>query len=175
VSPQQHCDGVFYGGVDGIQATASELQAAVLPPGAPTGPAPHLQAVTPNRPCSDNLGAACGASACKVSTAVRLQAAARSLLACQRLQEMCQPMHEVTLATVGLSTGEHDLALWDGHQQARRPAAIFRHEYGVFPAGSDLQLCGSGGSGATPLLVISEDALPSATAVCHRPPRGRLR
>ena len=29
VPPQQHCDGVFYGGVDSIQATASELQAAV--------------------------------------------------------------------------------------------------------------------------------------------------
>jgi len=29
VPPQQHCDGVFYGGVDGIQATTSELQAAV--------------------------------------------------------------------------------------------------------------------------------------------------
>jgi len=79
-------------------------------------------------------------------------------------------MHEVTLATVNLSTAEHDLALWDGHQQARRPAAIFRHEYGVFSAGSNLQLYGSGGSGATPLLVISGDALPSTTAFRHRPP-----
>ena len=84
-------------------------------------------------------------------------------------------MHEVTLATVDLNTAEHDLTLWDGHQQARRPAAVFRHEYGVFPTGSDLQLCGSGGSGATPLLVISEDTLPSATAFRHQPPRGHLR
>jgi len=36
-----------------------------------------------------------------------------------RLQEMCQPMHEVTLAMVDLNTAEHNLALWDGHQQAR--------------------------------------------------------
>ena len=42
-------------------------------------------------------------------------------------------MLEVTLVMVDLSIAEHDLALWDGHQQARRPAAIFQHEYGVFP------------------------------------------
>jgi len=45
----------------------------------------------------------------------------------------------------------------------------------VFFRGNDLQLCGSGGSGATLLLVISEDALPRTTAFRHRPPRGRLR
>ena len=67
-----------------------------------------------------------------MSAVVRLQAAARGLLARRRLQEMCQPMHEVTLATVDLSTAEHNLALWDGHQQARQPATIFQHEYGVF-------------------------------------------
>ena len=52
--PQQHCEGIFYGGVAGIQAAAAPLQAA----------------------------------ACHVFAAVRLQAAARSLLARRRLQEM---------------------------------------------------------------------------------------
>jgi hypothetical protein len=37
-----------------------ELQAAVRCFLAPAGPAPHLQAVTPNRPCNDNLAAAHG-------------------------------------------------------------------------------------------------------------------
>jgi hypothetical protein len=112
---------------------------------------------------------------CKVSTAVRLQATARGLLACRLLQEMRQHMHEVTLATVDLSSVERDLAPWDGHQQLRQPAAVFRREHGDFPVGSDLQLCGSGGRGVTPLLVTDRDALPSATAFHHRPPRGRLR
>jgi hypothetical protein len=112
---------------------------------------------------------------CKVSAAVRLQAAARGLLARRLLQEMRQPMHEATLATVDLSSAERDLAPWDGHQQLRRPAAVFRSEHGDFPAGSDLQLCGSGGRGVPPLLGSGGDALPSATAFRHRPPRGRLR
>jgi hypothetical protein len=96
---------------------------------------------------------------CKVFAVVRLQAAARRLL-----QEMRQPMHEASLATVDLSLVERDLAPWDGHQQLRRPAAVFRREHGDFPAGSDLQLCGSGGRGVAPLLVSGGDALPSATA-----------
>jgi hypothetical protein len=111
----------------------------------------------------------------KVSAVVRLQAAARGLLACRRLQEMRQPMHEATLATVDLSEAKRDLAPWDDHQQTRRPAAVFRHEHGVFPACNDLQLCGSGGRGVAPLLVTDGDALPSATAFRRRPPRGRLR
>jgi hypothetical protein len=88
---------------------------------------------------------------------------------------MRQYMHEATLATVDLSSAERDLAPWDGHQQLRRPAVVFRREHGDFPAGSDLQLCGSGGRGVAPLLVTGGDALPSATAFRHRPPRGRLR
>jgi hypothetical protein len=112
---------------------------------------------------------------CKVSAAVWLQAAARGLLARRRLLEMHQPMHEATLATVDLSSAKRDLAPWDSHQQPRRPAAVFRHEHGVFPASIDLQLCGSGGRGVTPLLVTGGDALPSATAFRHRPPRGHLR
>jgi hypothetical protein len=51
---------------------------------------------------------------CKVSAAVRLQATTRGLLARRRLQEMRQPMHEATLATVDLSSAECDLAPWDG-------------------------------------------------------------
>jgi hypothetical protein len=92
---------------------------------------------------------------CKVSTAVRLQAAARGLLARRRLQEMRQPMHEATLATVDLSSAKHDLAPWDGHQQPRRPAAVFRHEHGVFLARNDLQLCGNRGRGVAPLFVTA--------------------
>jgi hypothetical protein len=110
----------------------------------------------------------------QVSAVVRLQAAARGLLARRRLQEMRQPMHEATLATVDLSSAKHNLALWDGHQQPRRPATVFRHEHGVFPARKDLQLCGSGGRRVAPLLVTGGDALPSATAFCRRPPRGHL-
>jgi hypothetical protein len=112
---------------------------------------------------------------CKVSAAVRLQAAARGLLARRLLQEMRQPMHEATLAMVDLSSAERDLAPWDGHQQLRRPAAVFKREHSIFPAGSNLQLCGSGGRGVAPLLFTGGDALPSATAFRHRPPRGRLR
>jgi hypothetical protein len=84
-------------------------------------------------------------------------------------------MHEATLAMVDLSSAERDLAPWGGHQQLHRPATIFRREHSVFSAGSDLQLCGSGGRGVSPLLVSGGDALPSATAFRHRPPRGRLR
>jgi hypothetical protein len=112
---------------------------------------------------------------CKVYAAVRLQAVVRGLLVRRLLQEMRQPMHEATLATVDLSSAERDLASWDDHQQPRRPAAVFRHELGVFPAGSDLQLCGNGGRGVAPLLVSGGDALSSATAFHRRPPRGRLR
>jgi hypothetical protein len=111
----------------------------------------------------------------KMSTAVRLQAAARGLLARRLLQEMRQPMHEATLATVDLSLAERDLSPWDSHQQLRQPAAVFRCEHGNFPAGSNLQRCGSGCRGVAPLLVSGGDALPSTTAFRHRPPRGRLR
>jgi hypothetical protein len=91
------------------------------------------------------------------------------------LQEMRQPMHEATLATVDFSSAERDLAPWDGHQQSRRPTSVFRREHGVFPVGSDLQLCGSGGREVALLLVTGGDALPSATTFRRRPPRGRLR
>jgi hypothetical protein len=91
---------------------------------------------------------------CKMFAAVWLQAAARGLLARRLLQEMRQPMYEATLATVDLSSAERDLAPWDDHQQLRRPAAIFRSEHGEFPTGSDLQLCGSGGRGVTPLFCL---------------------
>jgi hypothetical protein len=84
-------------------------------------------------------------------------------------------MHEATLAMVDHSSAERDLAPWDSHQQPRRPAAVFRREHSIFPTGSDLQLCGSDGRGVAPLLVTGGDALPSATAFRHRPPRGRLR
>jgi hypothetical protein len=65
-------------------------------------------------------------------------------------------MHEATLATVNLSSAERDLAPWDDHQQLRRPAAVFRHERGDFPVGSDLQLCGSGSRGVAPSLSPAE-------------------
>jgi hypothetical protein len=46
--------------------------------------------------------------------------------------------------------------------------------HGVFPADCVLQLYGDGGRGGV-FLVTSGDALPSASAFCLRPPRGRLR
>jgi hypothetical protein len=101
---------------------------------------------------------------------VRLQAAARGLLARRRLQEMRQPMHEATLATVDLSSAKRDLTPWDSHQQPRRPTAVFRSEHGVFLARNDLQLCGSCGRGVAPLLVTGGDALLSATAFHRQPP-----
>jgi hypothetical protein len=70
---------------------------------------------------------------CKVSAVVRLQAVACGLLARRLLQEMRQPMHKATLATVDLSSAERDLAPWDGHQQPRQPTAVFKREHGVFP------------------------------------------
>jgi hypothetical protein len=112
---------------------------------------------------------------CKVSAAVRLQAVARGLLARRQLQEMRQPMHEATLATIDLSSAKRDLAPWDSHQQPRRPAAVFRREHSVFPAGSDLQLYGSGGRGVVPLLVTGGDALSSATGRREDVSAGRYR
>ena len=41
--------------------------------------------------------------------------------------------------------------------------------------GGELQLCGTGDMGAVSLLVTGGDALPSAIAFRHRPPRPRLR
>jgi hypothetical protein len=58
---------------------------------------------------------------CKVSAAMRLQAAARGLLARRRLQEMRQPMHEATLSTVDLSSAKRDLAPWDATSNRADP------------------------------------------------------
>jgi len=71
VPPQQHCEGIFYGGMAGIQVAAAPLQPAAY----------------------------------HVFAAVRLQAAARSLLAQRRLQEMRRQMHEAALTTVDLGKG----------------------------------------------------------------------
>ena len=40
VPPQQHCEGIFYRGMNGIQAAVAQLQAA-----------PHLQVLASSRPC----------------------------------------------------------------------------------------------------------------------------
>jgi len=53
------------------------------------------------------------------SATVRLQAAARGLLARRRLQEMRRQMHEAALTAIDLGKGGHDLAPSNGHQQPR--------------------------------------------------------
>ena len=107
--------------------------------------------------------------------AVRLQAAARGLLARRRLQEMRRQMHEASLTAVNLGKGGRIHVPSDGHQQSRRFAAIFMHEQGVVSTVGDLQLYGSDGRGGGFLFVIGGDALPSATVFRYWPPRGRLR
>jgi len=188
VPPQQDSDGVFYGGVDDIQASAAQLQAVAycLLARRQGRQHPIFKRRRPVVPTAAALQlterkAIARASACKVFAAVRLQAAARGLLARRRLQKMRSPMHEATLAVVDLSIGERnlawsvDLAWSDGHQQPRRPAVVFRRKHGVFSVGGELQLCGTGDMGAASLLVTGGDALPSAIAFRHRPPRARLR
>ncbi|XP_066344351.1 uncharacterized protein [Miscanthus floridulus] len=188
VPPQQDSDGVFYGGVDGIQTSAAQLQAVAhcLLARRQGRQHPIFKRRRPVVPTAAALQlterkAIARASACKVFAAVRLQAAARGLLARRRLQKMRSPMHEATLAAVNLSIGERDLAwsvdlAWsDGHQQPRQPAVVFRRKHGVFSVGGELQLCGTGDMGAASLLVTGGDALPSAIAFRHRPPRARLR
>jgi hypothetical protein len=114
------------------------------------------------------------ASACKVSAAVRLQAAARDLLVCRRLQEVHRQMLETALVAVDLSTRGRGLTLSDGHQQPLW-AVVSKREHGACPAGDELQFYGNGGREGAPLLVIDEGALPSATTFLYRPPRGHLR
>jgi len=53
------------------------------------------------------------------SATVRLQAAARGLLARRRLQEMRRQMHEAALTAMDLGKGGHDLAPSNGQQQPR--------------------------------------------------------
>jgi len=135
VPPQQHCEGLFYWGVDGIQVAAAScwrpvvLATVALPP----------------------LGKKAFAQedVCHVSAAVRLQAAARGLLARCRLQDMRRQMHVAALTAVDLGKGGRVLVPSDGHQQSRRSAAGFMREQGVISAVSELQLCGSGGRGGS--------------------------
>jgi len=121
--PQQHCARAFFGGVDGIQASA----------------------------------------------AVRLQAAARGLLARRRLQKMRLEMQEVALTAIDLGKWGRDLVPSEGHQRSRQLAAIFKRALG-----SELQFYSSDRGGAF-LLVIGGGTSPSAITFRHRPPRGRLR
>ena len=109
------------------------------------------------------------------SATVRLQAAARGLLARRRLQEMRRQMHEAALTAIDLGKGGHDLAPSNGQQQPRRPVAVSRREHGAVPAGGALQFYGSDDRRSALLFVTGGDALPSAAAFRCRPPRGRLR
>ena len=110
-----------------------------------------------------------------MSAVVWLQTAARGLLARHRLQEMRREMHEAALTAVDLGKGERVLAPSNGHQQSRRPAAVFKREQGVVSAVGEPQLCGNSGRGGGFLFVTSGDALSGATAFRYQPPRGRLR
>ena len=80
VPPQQHGEGIFYGGVDGTQAAAPPLPVA----------ARCWHPVVPAAVALPQLGKKAFAweDACHVFAAVRLQAAARGLLAWRRLQEI---------------------------------------------------------------------------------------
>ena len=69
VPPQQHCEGIFYGGVAGIQAAAAPLQAAAH------CRHPVIPAAEALPPLGKKKVFACE-GACHVSAAVRLQAAA---------------------------------------------------------------------------------------------------
>ena len=82
-----------------------------------------------------------------MSEAVRLQAAARGLLARRRLHEMRRQMHEASLTAINLGKGGRVLALPDGHQQSRGSAAVYMREQGVVSAVGvgNLQLYGSNG------------------------------
>jgi hypothetical protein len=105
---QQHCDDVFYGGVDGIRASMSQVQAAarchlarrqgqhsIFKRRRPIVSA-TLQQLAERK-------AIAWASACKVSVVVRLQVAARGLL--QRwLQEVRRQMLEAALVAVDPGT-----------------------------------------------------------------------
>jgi hypothetical protein len=68
-----------------------------------------------------------------------------------------------------------DLDSLDGYQQLCQSAIVSKGAHGVFLADGVFQLCGDGGRGSVLLLFTSRDALPSASAFCLRPPRGRLR
>jgi hypothetical protein len=67
---------------------------------------------------------------------VRLQAVARGLLAWRQLQEMRRQMRnqEAALAAVAFYAQGQDLDPFDGLQQLRRPAVVPRGVHGVFPA-----------------------------------------
>ena len=98
VPPQQHGEGIFYGGVDGTQAAAPPLPVA----------ARCWHPVVPAAVALPQLGKKkvfAWEDACHVFAAVRLQAAARGLLARRRLQDMRRQMHMAALTAVDLGKG----------------------------------------------------------------------
>ena len=95
VPPQQHGEGIFYGGVDGTQAAAPPLPVA----------ARCWHPVVPAAVALPHLGkkkAFAWEDVCHVFAAVRLQAAARGLLARRRLQKMRLEMQEAALTAIDL-------------------------------------------------------------------------
>jgi len=112
----------------------------------------------------------------QVLAAVRLQAAARGLLARRRLQKMRLEMQEAALTAIDLGNWGRDLGKWgrdlvpsEGHQRSRQLAVVFKRALG-----SELQFYSSDKGGVF-LLVIGGGTSPSAITFRHRPPRGRLR
>ena len=105
VPPQQHGEGIFYGGVDGTQAVAPPLPVA----------ARCWHPVVPAAVALPQLGkkkAFAWEDACHVFAAVRLQAAARGLLARRRLQKMRLEMQEAALTAIDLGNWGRDLGNW---------------------------------------------------------------
>jgi hypothetical protein len=156
--PQQHCDGVFYRGVDGIRASKTQLQAvARCLLACRKGQRPIFKRWRLLVPAT--LQQLAERKAIVLASAYKVPAA-RGLLVRRRLQEVHQQTLGATLVAVELGTRGRD-----DHQQPRRPA-VSKCKHGACPTSNELQLYS--------LLVIGEGALLSATTFRYRPPRGRL-
>ena len=106
----------------------------------------------------------------QVSAAVRLQAAARGLLARRRVREMRSlqlPLLQVALRCA------HDFAPVRCVGALGHAVSPTSGGHAVFPVCSDLIVCDIGGWGGAPLL--DRSAPRNTTAFRRRPPRGRLR
>jgi len=139
-----------------------------IPPFTATSPAP------PQQHCARAFFE--GVDGIQASAAVRLQAAARGLLARRRLQKMRLEMQEAALTAIDLGNWGRDLGKWgrdlapsDGHQRSCQLAAVFTRMHI-----SELQFYSSDRGGAF-LFDIGGGTLPGAITFRHRPPRGRLR
>jgi hypothetical protein len=161
-----------------LQAAARSLLARRL-----VGRLLDLQLIQPRTPSqflqAIRRHAKAATTAVQLQAVLRLQAAARGFLARQQRQKAHNKLRdrEAALAAVTFAFDAEgwDVDSLDGYQQLCLSAAMSKGVHGVFPADDVLQLCGDGGRGGVFLLVTSRDALPSASALRLRQPRGHLR